>query len=47
MTTGHLIGLFFIAALIFFGFVGLARGAKWKDKQEDIYRKESDGHGGC
>ena len=36
-----------IISFILLMLYGLARGAKWKDKQEDIYRKESDGHGGC
>jgi len=33
--------------LVLFGLIGLRSAAKYADKQDEIYRKESDGRGGC
>lgn len=46
MTIASFIGFLFVAGLITFGFIGNYRAGKWKDKQDEIYRKESEGHGG-
>jgi len=40
LTTPQLAGLVFLALLMFFGFVGLYKGAKWRDYYDKKHNDE-------